>query len=47
MTRADRTLVKVFWRGEIMKTHPRNPPGGRSADPNDYPREKSSGSAIK
>ena len=40
LARADRTLVKVFWRGELIKTHPRKPPGGRSTDPNDYPPEK-------
>jgi len=38
--RADRALVKVFHRGQLIKTHPRKPPGGRSTDPNDYPAEK-------
>lgn len=35
--RADRELVRVSFRGEIVKTHPRQPPGGRSTDPADYP----------
>lgn len=35
--RADRTLVRVYLQGELIKTHPRQPPGGRSTDPNDYP----------
>jgi hypothetical protein len=38
--RADRLLVKIFSRGELIKVHPRRPPGGRSTDPNDYPAEK-------
>ena len=35
--RADSRLVKVFSRGQLVKTHPRVPPGGRSTDPKDYP----------
>jgi transposase len=38
--RADRQLVKVFHRGVLVKTHPRQPPGGRSTDPNDLPAHK-------
>jgi transposase len=36
-TRADSRLVKVYFRGQLIKTHPRKPPGGRSTDPKDYP----------
>jgi transposase len=39
--RADSTLVKVFHRGTLVKTHPRQAPGGRSTDPTDYPAGKS------
>jgi Integrase core domain len=35
--RADDALVKVYHRGQVIKTHPRQPPGGRSSDPADYP----------
>ena len=35
--RADSHLVKVFSRGQLIKTHPRVKPGGRSTDPADYP----------
>jgi len=38
--RADRALVRVYWRGTLVKTHPRQPPGGRSTDPADFPAEK-------
>ena len=31
--RADRQLVKVFHRGVLVKTHPRQPPGRRSPTP--------------
>jgi hypothetical protein len=37
---ANSQLVKVFFQGELIKTHPRQPPGGRSTDPKDYPKEK-------
>ncbi len=40
VARADRNLVKIFHRGQLIKTHPRKPPGGRSTDPNDLPQEK-------
>jgi len=39
--RADRTLVKVYFGTECIKVHPRQPPGGRSTDVNDYPVGKS------
>jgi transposase len=39
--RADAVLVKVFFRGQLIKVHPRKPPGGCSTDPADLPAEKS------
>jgi hypothetical protein len=38
--RADSNLVKVFWHGQLVKTHPRQRPGGRWTDPDDLPAEK-------
>jgi Mu transposase, C-terminal domain len=38
--RADSQLVKVFWRGRLIKVHPRQRPGGRFTDPDDLPAEK-------
>lgn len=38
--RADSRLVKVFWHGQLIKTHPRQRPGGRFTDPDDLPEEK-------
>jgi len=38
--RADRQLVRVFSRGQLIKVHPRQAPGGRSTDPEDLPSEK-------
>ena len=35
--RADSRLVKIYSRGQLIKTHPRKPAGGRSTDPKDYP----------
>jgi hypothetical protein len=35
--RADRTLVRLFHRGQLVKVHPRKPPGGRSTDADDLP----------
>jgi hypothetical protein len=35
--RADSSLVKVFSRGQLVKTHPRVKAGSRSTDPKDYP----------
>ena len=38
--RADRSLVRFYFNQELIKTHPRQPPGGRSTDANDFPPEK-------
>jgi transposase len=38
--RADRSLVRVFSRGQLVKIHPRQRPGGRSTDPEDLPSDK-------
>jgi transposase len=38
--RADAQLVKLFWRGALIKIHPRQPPGGRSTDPADLPERR-------
>jgi transposase len=38
--RADRALVRFYARGVLVKTHLRQPPGGRSIDPADYPPER-------
>ena len=38
--RVDRTLVKLYRRGELVKVHGRQPKGGRSTDPDDYPPER-------
>jgi transposase len=38
--RADAELVRISSRGQLIKTHPRQQPGGRSTDPDDYPPEK-------
>ncbi|HUN37532.1 MAG TPA: IS21 family transposase [Trebonia sp.] len=35
--RADDALVKVYHRGQVVKVHPRQPPGGRSSDRGDFP----------
>jgi transposase len=35
--RSDKTLVRIYLAGELIKTHPRKQPGQRSTDPNDYP----------
>ncbi|MFQ5745310.1 MAG: IS21 family transposase, partial [Acidobacteriota bacterium] len=35
--RGDRSLVRIYFRGEQIKTHARQPPGGRSTDTEDYP----------
>jgi transposase len=39
--RADSALVKVFHRGQLIKTHPRQRPGGRATDREDLPEHKS------
>lgn len=38
--RGDSKLVRIFYRGELVKTHPRKPPGQRSTDYSLYPEEK-------
>jgi hypothetical protein len=38
--RADRSLVRIFARGQLVKVHPRQPPGRRSTDPDDLPSER-------
>ena len=38
--RADSQLVRIYVGTELVKTHPRQPAGGHSTDPNDYPKEK-------
>ncbi|MBM4320148.1 MAG: transposase family protein, partial [Deltaproteobacteria bacterium] len=37
---ADSQLVRIYHRGVLIKTHPRQERGGRSTDPDDYPSEK-------
>ena len=39
--RADQQLVRFYARRLLIKTHPRQLPGGRSIDPADYPVERS------
>jgi hypothetical protein len=38
--RADRSLVRIYNRGELIKTHPRLEPGRKSTDIADYPDHK-------
>jgi len=38
--RADRKLVRVFHRSQLIKVHPRQQPGHRSTDPADLPSER-------
>jgi hypothetical protein len=38
--RADGELVKMYHRGQLVKTHPRQPAGHRSTDPAGLPAEK-------
>ncbi len=35
--RVDSKLVRIYHRGQLIKTHPRQPVGGRSTDVDDYP----------
>ena len=37
--RADSKLVRIYHRGQLIKTHVRQPRGGRATDPDDYPVE--------
>jgi len=38
--RADRFTVRFYQRGVLVKSHPRQPPGGRATDPTDFPSDK-------
>jgi transposase len=38
--RRDQTTVKLYFRGELVKVHPRKAPGQRSTDPADLPTGK-------
>jgi hypothetical protein len=38
--RRDSSTVKLYFRGELVKVHPRASPGQRSTDPMDYPTGK-------
>ena len=38
--RADSKLVRFYDRGELVKTHARQPKGGRATDVSDFPEEK-------
>ena len=38
--RGDTQLVRIYYAGELIKTHPTQPPGERSTDATDYPPEK-------
>ena len=38
--RGDSSLVRIYCRGELIKVHGRQPRGGRSTDPDDYPAER-------
>ena len=35
--RADGTLVKIYHRGQVIRTHPQQPAGGRASDAADFP----------
>ncbi|MBI4333083.1 MAG: hypothetical protein HY673_17600 [Chloroflexi bacterium] len=37
--RGDHELVRLYKKGALVKVHPRQPRGGRSTDPEDYPAE--------
>jgi hypothetical protein len=39
--RADAQLGKSFWRGGLIRVHPRQPAGGRCTNPDDLPAERS------
>ena len=38
--RVDKKTVRLYLQGELIKNHPRMPPGKRSTDTNDYPTGK-------
>ena len=35
----DSKLARIYHQGKLIKLHPRQPKGGRSTDPDDYPKE--------
>jgi transposase len=39
--RADKTIVRIYFGTQLIKTHGRQLPGGRSTDVRDYPADKS------
>ena len=39
--KVDSKLVRIYYQGQLIKTHLRQPRGGRATDPNDYPAELS------
>jgi transposase len=41
VVRGDSKLVRIYVRGQLVKIHPTQPPGGRHTDYDDYPPEKS------
>ena len=38
--RGDSRLLRIYHAGELIKTHPTQPPGGRHTDYADYPKDK-------
>jgi hypothetical protein len=38
--RGDNRIVRIYYAGELIKTHQTQPPGGRSTDYADYPKDK-------
>jgi transposase len=38
--RADSMTVRLYFKGQLIETHPRQPPGGRSTKPEHFPPEK-------
>ena len=39
--KVDSKLVRIYYRGQLIKSHLRQPRGGRATDPEDYPAELS------
>ena len=39
--KVDSKLVRIYYQGQLIKTHLRQPKGGRATDPEDYPAELS------
>lgn len=38
--RGDARFVRIYYQAKLVRTHPRQPPGGKSTHPDDYPKEK-------